>query len=402
MVNLNAYDSGSANRLTAGQSRRPQEQSKILNPKSKILLIRASALGDVARTVPCLVSLRRAFPGARIDWLVDARYADAVRGHPMLDGVVPFDRRRKWAVGALLRRLRAAEYDWVVDLQGLARSGLFAGATRAPVRVGYANAREFGWLGLNRRHRIDPARHSADRMLALLEAEGIERVADFTLHVPPEARGYAARFVTETEVLRRDILHQPESETPNGAELDYVCLAPTAQWGCKCWPIQRYAAVATGLLERGDAAGVVVLAAPRERDRIFGPMMEAVPDGLADRVGFAPTTVGQMMDVIQHARLLVGNDSAPLHLAVGLGTPTVSLFGPTDPALVGPPPPDIFTALPGSETHGRRLHRVLRAPSAIGKSFNYRRHRDDNALIGQITVEAVEEAIAQTMGADGP
>ncbi len=340
----------------------------------RILIVRPSALGDAARTVPCLVALRSAYPAARIDWLINAPFADAIRAHPALgraaasggggdegEGVIPLDRTNTAAALRLMRRLRAQRYDLAIDLQGLARSGLFTRATAAPRRVGDANARELAWLGYNRRHRIDPALHAVDRMVGLLQAEGIPPSHDLTLHVPPEDGPWAAAFLGEHGLTAGR----------------YACVAPTAQWGCKCWPIDRYAELAARLV-RHEALDrkVVVLAAPHETPRVR-PLLDA----LGQAAVCPATTVGRMMAIIQHAALLVCNDSAPLHLAVGLGVPTVSLFGPTDPAMVGPYP------------IGDPKHRVLRAPSAAGRTFQYRRHREDDTLIAELTVDAVWEAI---------
>ena len=359
----------------------------------RILIIRPSALGDVARTVPCLASLRRAYPEAQIDWLVGSAFVDAVRAHPALSGVVPFDRKAKASVWPLLRRLRRTKYDLVCDLQGLARSGLFAWATRAPIRVGYANARELGWLGVNHRHTIDPTLHAAERMLALLETHGLPRVKDFTLHVPDESQGYTTHLINEHNA--KAVYAHPPQGRHDSLDDNYVAVAPTAQWGCKCWPVERYAELIRRLLgdEPGDGpfTWAAVLSAPAETGRIAEAMADVLPNELFGRICFTSTTVGQMMDVIGNARLLIGNDSAPLHLAVGLETPTVSLFGPTDPALVGPPPADLI----GAEAAAK--HRVLRAPSAIGQTFNYRTHHNDDTLIAELTVDAVWDAVVEQL-----
>ncbi len=360
-------------------------KSKILDPKSKILIIRPSALGDVARTVPCLVSLRRAVPDAQIDWLVGSGFVDAVRAHPALSGVVPFDRKAKRGALALSRRLRQAQYDLVFDLQGLARSGWFAWATRAKVRVGDANARELGWLGVNRRHPIDPTLHAIPRMTALLAAEGVPIVNDLSLHVPAEDLAWAQTAWAERGMTAKR----------------YACVAPTAQWGCKCWPLQRYAQLTERLLQHDGIDRVVVLAAPHEHAAVHAGFASLSPDE-SKRLWFPSTTVGQLMALIQDANLVVCNDSAPLHLAVGLNTPTVSLFGPTDPALVGPPPeappppPEVATPQvikTDTSRPDRATHLVLRAPSAIGQTFNYRAHRDDDTLIAELSVDAVWDAV---------
>ncbi|NDH28479.1 MAG: hypothetical protein EBX81_04055 [bacterium] len=115
------------------------------SPIRRILLVKPSALGDVCRSMPALSSLRRAFPDARIDWLVQDDFADAVRGHPDLSEAIAFPRRawkRWWTPGSLLgvqrfcRGIRGNGYDLAVDLQGLFRSGLFLWTSGAMRRVG--------------------------------------------------------------------------------------------------------------------------------------------------------------------------------------------------------------------------------------------------------------------------
>ncbi|MEM9881864.1 MAG: glycosyltransferase family 9 protein [Planctomycetota bacterium] len=327
--------------------------------------------------MPCLVSLRNAFPEARIDWLVNAGFVDVVREHPHLDEVVAFDRRRGRSVLGLVRELRGRRYDTVFDFQGLARSGLLTRGSGAPRRVGDANAREFAPLAYTEKHPIDPTRHAADRMLALLDAAGVPPAADFRLHVPPEHAGFA-QTLTPGRV-----------ESGGGG---YLAVAPTAQWGCKCWPAERYAGLVERALTDGLVAWAAVLCAAHERKTLRDTLHAAMPNTLHDRVVFPATNVGQLMDVIRGARLLVGNDSAPLHLAVGLGTPTVSLFGPTDPALVGPPPPEIFNPLPREVSHD-----VLRAPGAAGRTLRYRAHRDDDTLIAGLTLDDVWAAVADRL-----
>lgn len=294
-----------------------------MNQPSRILLIRPSALGDVCRSVPVLVSLRRAFPDATIHWLVRDTFADAVEHHPALDAVVRFPRTelsRRLKRGQpgptldFLRTLRHARYDLVIDCQGLARSGLFAWITRAPRRIGFANARELGWIGLNERHHVPRDMHTVDRMLELLRRADIEPSHDMTLHSPP--------------VERERVASDPDLTGP------YAVLAPTSAWPGKRWPSERFAHVAIALLERDDAA-VVLTGAAHERDQI-APLLELAAKNprVIDRVG--ATSVGGLMALIEHASLVIANDSAALHIAVGFNRPIVGLFGPTRVDLVGP------------------------------------------------------------------
>ncbi|MFZ4573292.1 MAG: glycosyltransferase family 9 protein [Phycisphaerales bacterium] len=289
----------------------------------RILIIRPSALGDVARSVPVLVSLRDAFPNARIDWLVQDSFAEVIAAHPALSNVVKFPRADfgRWtrtlnlpALSSFLSSLRRPAYDLVLDCQGLARSGLFAAATRARFRVGHADARELGWLGYTRRVPCSIETHTVDRMLSLVEAIGVRprRDADaMRLYVPAAAAGFAASLG-----LSR-----------------YAVLAPTSRWPGKQWPADRFAALAREL--SGDGTACVVVGAGSERSQITDVLALTRPDGpIVDLVG--KTSLGQLMDVVSHAACVVANDSAALHIAVGFARPTVALFGPTRVNRVGP------------------------------------------------------------------
>jgi lipopolysaccharide heptosyltransferase I len=363
-------------------------------PPKRVLIVRPTALGDVARTVPVLATLREALPEARIDWLVAKAFADAVRHHPMLDNVVEFDRKELSRFGLspsatragfrFAKLLRENQYDAVYDLQGLFRSGLFTRLSGARRRVGFANAREFAWLGYNARHRIDPTLHTVDRMLALLAADGLEPIHDMRLHLADADAQWLAEFKQDHHI----------------ADAGYACIAPTARWGCKCWPIERFGQVARRMLDQGLAGDkLILLASPDERDRVLPIFETLIGDGpagsasggasgggdLRDRVVFPTTSVGQMMALLSETRVLVCNDSAPLHIAVGFNRPVVAIFGPTDPATVGP---------------YRRHTSVLRPPEAELIKANYRKHMDDPTLISKITVDQVWQKLLDQMNGD--
>lgn len=297
-------------------------------PPNRILIIRPSALGDICRSVPVLVSLRRAYPDARIDWLVQDGFADAIRHHPDLTSAVPFARRQTGAalksgrpapLRELLRTLRQPRYDMVIDAQGLFRSGFFAWATRAPRRIGFANARELGWLGLNERYRVPRDMHTVDRMLELVRLAGIQPIPDMRLHAPPDDRAAIAA-------------------DPRFAE-PYAVIAPTSRWPGKLWPAERFAEVARALLARDGSARslarIALVGAEDERGQIT-PLLElaAKESRVIDLVG--QTTIGRLMALIERSSLIIALDSAALHMAVGFDRPIVGLFGPTRVELVGP------------------------------------------------------------------
>ena len=292
----------------------------------RILLIRPSALGDVCRSVPVLASLRARYPDARIDWLVRDIYAPAIAAHPALSSVTPFERDRLggwWRGGAasrellaFLRGLRDARYHLVIDCQGLLRSGLFAWATRCPRRVGWGNAAEGAPALYTRGDTVSPPKrmHTVDRMLALARAAGAEPVADMRLYTTPDDRAsLPARL--------------------RGAR--YVLLAPTSRWLGKRWPAERFALLAQALIADCAADAVALIGGPGEREHC-GPLTSLAERDprIVDLIG--RTDVGGMLAAVEASALVVANDSAAVHAAVGFARPMVALYGPTRVERVGP------------------------------------------------------------------
>ncbi|MFO0872770.1 MAG: glycosyltransferase family 9 protein [Phycisphaerales bacterium] len=350
---------------------------------ARILLIRPSALGDVCRTVPVLASLRAAFPEARIDWVVNDAYVPVISAHPGLSNAVGFPRGRfgqfwrspqvladLWRWAAALRKSR---YDLVLDCQGLGRSGLIAWSTGAPRRVGFADAREAGWLGYTVRHDVPPRLHTVDRMLALAAAEGATPIADMRLVAPPEARLWLER-------LRRHLRFEDKA---------YAVLAPTSRWFGKRWPAERWAALVGPLVDRGFRR-IFFIGSPNERAQVAA----ALPRGpqaahVVNLVG--RTSVAHTLGLVSEAGLVIANDSAPLHMAVGFGRPLIGLFGPTDPARVGP--------------YGREESVVRPALRDDEQGVSFKDDRAAGAIMARIGVDEVlarlDVALCGTSPADG-
>lgn len=300
------------------------------NP-SRILIIRPSALGDVCRSVPVLAALRSAFPAASIDWLVQDTFAPAIASHPALSRVVPFVRSRvgkvHMAAGraelrALLGTLRSAAYDVVLDCQGLARSGVLSRITGAPLRIGHADAREMAFLAYSRRvpHAPGTSEHTVDRMLELLAPLGIDPPADpdMRLHLPASLDHWPARTLGLVPGQR------------------YALLAPTSRWPGKRWPADRFAEVARRLLDSPLGLAAIAFVGTADEQPQIAPMLE-----LSQRdprvINLAgKTSIAQLMALVRDASLVIANDSAAVHMAVGFSRPMVALFGPTDIRRVGP------------------------------------------------------------------
>lgn len=344
----------------------------------RILIVRPSALGDVCRTVPVLATLRRAYPEAEIDWLVQDSFIDAIAAHPALTRAVPFPRgrfSRWWRSAAVARELfhwvgevRGRQYDIVYDFQGLSRSGAMTRLSAAPRRVGFRNSRELGWLGYNIRHPAPQSRHIVDQMLELLEREGLAPVRDMRLYSPPEASQWWWEQRTRAGLA------------PGAA---YAVLAPTSRWSTKNWPIERWSSLLDPLRTRGFEH-LVVIGGPGEQAQVER-LFQGTHAHVIDLVG--ATTVGQTMAVVEAAALIIANDSAPLHMAVGFDRPLLGLFGPTDPTFVGP---------------YKREDAVVRVHDPQqDEGIHFRRSSRAGELMARITVEMVLQRLDAILAGPG-
>jgi 3-deoxy-D-manno-octulosonic-acid transferase/heptosyltransferase-1 len=315
----------------------------------KILLIKLSAVGDVVHTFPVLNKLRRRYPAAQIDWLVSSPIAEFLSPHPAINDILEFAREewtRPWRLtplansARLATRLRAAGYDLVLDLQGQLRSGLCARATRAPVRIGFGKPLARRWEEMSRKlpdearkHAWQGARegswlaythyiplpslevHAVDRYLAVGPMLGLDDgAADFSFPIP---RAAADRIDA--------LLHDHGI-----ANAKLVALAPGTVWETKQWRREGFAAVARNFLQKGLAVTLVGSA----RERALGDEVAALAPGTINLAG--ETTLPELAALIRRSAIAVTNDSGPMHLAVALGRPVVSIFGPTYPVWAGP------------------------------------------------------------------
>lgn len=289
-------------------------------PPNRILFIRPSALGDVCRSVPVVASLHAAYPESAIDWLVQTEFADAISSHPSVSEAIAFPRKTlsRWytpdgfaSLKNLISDLRAKKYDLVIDGQGLGRSGLLSFVTGSSRRIGLKNAREFGWIGYTQRVNASSA-HTVDQMLELVSNIGIEPVRDMQL--------YAPRLASEWWAAQQNNMK---------LTADYIVLAPTSRWLSKRWPINYFVEIAKYLQSIGKT--VVVVGAPLETNQVK-PLLQ-----LKGVINLMPKlSVANLLAVIKQSSLVIANDSAALHIAVGFNVPCLGLFGPTNPICVGP------------------------------------------------------------------
>jgi heptosyltransferase I len=315
----------------------------------KILLIKLSAVGDVIHTLPVLNKLRRRYPNARIDWLVTPAIGELLRHHPAITNVIEFSRKdwsEPWRLtpfinyARLAAELRRTRYDLVVDMHGQFRTAVFVRATGAPVRIGFDRPRAGVWDASprkfpeeTRKHAWQGARegswlaytdhisvptldlHAVDRYLSVGPLLGLDNEpADFSFPIPPEA-------TKRIEALM---------DYYGAAGKKLAVLAPGTIWETKEWRREGFAAVARHFLQKGFAA--VLIGSNRER-----AVCEDVARLAPDVINLAgETTLSELAALVRRSAISITNDSGPMHLAVAVDRPVVSIFGPTDPVWIGP------------------------------------------------------------------
>jgi len=292
-------------------------------PPRKVLILKPSSLGDVIGGMPVLRGLRRTFPRAHIAWLVTPACAGILDGQRDLDEVIPFDRKRfgriardPEATGEFMRfcrELRRRQFDWVIDLQGLFRSGYLSFAADAPTRAGFADARELAWVFYTHRIRVT-APHTVDRNIQLARALGVDaRGEDLRLTVTRQGRSSAESFLAEREI-------QPRR---------YVVVAPGTRRENKLYPARHWREVIAKLAAE---LPVVVIGSAGER-----ALCAEVADGLANAFSLAGrTSLPELVALIALAGTVICCDSAASFIAPAVGTPFVTLMGPTRPERTGP------------------------------------------------------------------
>ena len=348
----------------------------------RIVLIKPSSLGDVVHGLPALHGLRSLFPAARIDWLVGSAYAPLLQGlveRGDVDTLVRFDRRRlgrAWRSFAglaelrqLLGNLRRPRYDLVVDLQGLARSGLMTWLTRAPVRVGFREAREGAARSYTHFIPVEPSEeHAVDRNCAAGRLfTGAPWPARFDLPVDAPAEARVAGLLREAGI---------------SADEPVLAVVPGARWETKRWLPDRFARVIREL--RADAGlRSLVLGGPDEQS-LCNSIAEAAR---ADAVNLAGrTALPELVAALARSSLVLCHDSAAAHLAVAVDRPVVCLTGPTNPRRTGP--------------HGQ-LNSVLQLPLDCAPCYlrTLSKCPHQHRCMRELTVELVLGAVRQRWGA---
>ncbi|HUG70081.1 MAG TPA: glycosyltransferase family 9 protein [Pirellulaceae bacterium] len=286
---------------------------------SRILISRLSAIGDCVLTTPLLCALRDRFPNAHIAWVTERGPATLLEGHAALDQLIVVPKR--WMKSpAEVRRLRskllASRFDLAIDPQGLTKSSLVTWLSGAGRRIGFHQPRGRELSRWFNRELVPPAKeHLVDAQLELLKPLGIER---------PQVR-FDLPVIAEVESKVDTMLRNAHF----GCE--FVAINCGAGWDSRLWSTYRYGRVARCLSERHQVPALVLWSG--ERERVSAEEVVACSGGRA--VLAPPTTLPELASICRRARMFVGSDTGPLHIAAAGGTPCVGLHGTTRPQASG-------------------------------------------------------------------
>lgn len=341
-----------------------------------ILIIKLSAIGDVVHSLPLLEVLRDRFPDARIDWVIEEAASNIVEGHPDLDELIVFP-RKSWLDRCIkkreyinlgkelitfLKKLRGREYDVVIDLQGLLKSGVLTFFARGSRKIGLNGAREGSSFFVKERVSFSgPDIHAIDRYLCVAKYLGV---------VDPLWNGKIPIYDTDKRYVD-DLLVGLE------ANCALVAINPMAKWESKLWDLERFACLADVI---NTNLGVTTILTGSESDKIA---IEKIVGGMKTKaLNLAgKTNLKQLAYLYGKCKVVVSTDSGPMHMAAAMGSSVVGIFGPTSPLRTGP--------------YGRK-HRVVRVGLPCSPCF--KKSCDHMSCMKGITVEQVYNTVKEMFG----
>jgi heptosyltransferase I len=290
-----------------------------INPQ-KILIVKPSSLGDVVHSLPFLNAMKTCFPEAEIHWVIAKGLEGLLDGNPMIKRlwIINKDAWKKIAnakntvteIKFLFKELKTEKFDLVVDLQGLLRSGIITSATRAPVRIGFQEAREGSRFFYTHKVKGGKDIHAVDRYLKIASFLGcdVSRVSfSFSLE---SSSTFNSQLLT---------LNLPKA---------YAVLVPGARWKTKKWPPEKFGELASRLPVQSVVVG-------SKADKDSADLIVSLSKGKAISLA-GKTRLKELIAVMRKAKFVISNDSGPMHIAAALGIPVYAIFGPTDPLRTGP------------------------------------------------------------------
>ena len=289
----------------------------------KILIVKLGSIGDIIHTLPALAAIRAALPEADISWAVEKRSAEILRGNTMIDRLIEVDTRSirngRVVEGILkgirpqLRELRRFKFDIAIDFQGLLKSAAIAKLSGAKIRYGFDknNLRErASRIFLNRSVEIPPETHIIRKNLKLAELA-------LNIQVPTDS----FEFPIDSEME-----HRLESiRLIEAAGQNFAILNPAGGWVTKLWHPEKYGQLADMLWEANGLTSIVATG-PGESE-----LSDAVIGGSrSGKILAAQPSLKGFFELVGSAKIYVGGDTGPTHIAIAAGAPVVGIFGPTE------------------------------------------------------------------------
>ena len=295
-----------------------------------ILIIKPSSLGDIVLALPALCALRRGFPDARISWLVRPEFAPLLEGHCCSVETILFNRKflgKAWynrrafaSLLSLVRRLRRSRFDAVIDLQGLFRTASLGWLSGCKRRFGMATAREFASVFYTEKVAQDhDSIHLVDyylKIVSYLVSREVYLEPRFALQASRDAVDSVGRLLTSCGISAGN----------------YVVFVPGSAHGDKCWPVERFAALADKI---SSQFGLPIVAVGTESEKgIVEKIKDLTEVPIANFAGV--TSLAELIALLKAARLVVSNDTGPGHIAAALGVPLAMMFSWSNPARIAP------------------------------------------------------------------
>ncbi|MBZ5515044.1 MAG: glycosyltransferase family 9 protein [Acidobacteriia bacterium] len=315
----------------------------------RFLVIRLSSIGDIVHALPAVAALGETFPQAEIHWAVETRFAMLLDGNPFVRRLIKLDTlgwRKKIAsletfksVARGAAALREVTYDTALDFQGLYKSAAIAWLSRSRARLGFNEA----WLrepvaAMLYTERVSPGgrKHVIEMNMALAERAGAKPVSRSGWKFPLPRDAADDCYVEQ----RLAALGAPE----------FIVINPGGGWKSKCWSPDAYAEL-LGFLRDQLTLDFLLTGSTGEEPLI----QNIVERSSVPRARYFPSTISQFIALVRRAKLFLGGDTGPMHLAAAVGTPIVAIYGPTNPERNGPfSPLDIALWNRGPVNHTRR------------------------------------------------
>lgn len=338
----------------------------------KVLIVKASALGDVVHALPVLAYLKSAARDIQVDWMVEEAFAPLLAGHPLLNRVIPlrtkaWRRAGVWATfsgaGQIIGRLRRQHYDLVLDLQGNSKSGFFTLFAGSPKRFGFDRNGVREWPNLlATTHRVGLSagdHHISRRALAIARAAlpgGSDERSAGPLHINTAAAEWVANHLNSLGLA-------------SNRKRPLIVLHYGTTWSTKLWRLAFWQELGARLIRELDAD--VLLTWGNETEKAAVASIAAAAGRHA--VIWPKRPLRELVALLGCVDLVVGCDTGPVHIAAALGTPTVSIYRVTDAQRNGPRGPK---------------HVCLQVPLDCSPCLRKHCERDEQCA-GAVSVESV-------------